>query len=217
MSLLYRNGTDRNNIAWGGSTTIILNYLQRTSSSRNNIRWYTIPQSNATYNLLNRTSTGRNDIVWKNTTFTFGGDLTKVDYTYIRFSGQGTSWEGIAYFSGNNVDGISISNVTKNTFERSGTLGSLTALGRPYNYCIGVICSDQNDANIAAQELSKFSKVTYSGPYSSQTINITGNHKTQFYQHRPNNSLYWEDVYLGIAELDGAFTNSNGANLFTFS
>ena len=68
MSLLYRNGTGRNNIAWGGSTSTAATYLRRTSTGRNDISYISI-SSNGTYNILNRTSTGRNNISWINTTF----------------------------------------------------------------------------------------------------------------------------------------------------
>ena len=74
MSLLYRNGTGRNNIVWGGGTTTSLNYLRRTGTSRNSIQWYTISTS-GTYNILNRISSGRNNIQWKNTTFSFKTEM----------------------------------------------------------------------------------------------------------------------------------------------
>ena len=70
MSLLYRNGTGRNNIAWGGGNTTTGNYLRRTGTGRNNIAYLQI-SSNGTWNILNRTASGRNNIAWKNTTFTF--------------------------------------------------------------------------------------------------------------------------------------------------
>ena len=70
MSLLYRNGTGRNNIAWGGGTTTSGKYLRRTGTSRNSISFIQI-SSNGTWNILNRTSSGRNNIQWKNTTFNF--------------------------------------------------------------------------------------------------------------------------------------------------
>ena len=70
MSLLYRNGTGRNNIAWGGGTTTAGNYLRRTGTGRNNISFLNI-SSNGTHNILNRTASGRNNIKWQNTTFTF--------------------------------------------------------------------------------------------------------------------------------------------------
>ena len=70
MSLLYRNGTGRNNIAWGEGTTTSGNYLRRTGTSRNSISFIQI-STNGTWNILNRTSSGRNNIQWKNTTFSF--------------------------------------------------------------------------------------------------------------------------------------------------
>lgn len=66
---LYRTGTGRNNISWGGNTSTVGNYLRRTGTGRNNIQFYVIPQSNATYNILNRTGTGRNNITWQNYIF----------------------------------------------------------------------------------------------------------------------------------------------------
>ena len=70
MSLLYRNGTGRNNIAWGGGTTTSGNYLRRTGTSRNSISFIQI-SSNGTWNILNRINSGRNNIAWQNTTFNF--------------------------------------------------------------------------------------------------------------------------------------------------
>ena len=40
MSLLYRTGNGRNNIAWGGVSTTSGKYCKRTGTSRNSIRWY---------------------------------------------------------------------------------------------------------------------------------------------------------------------------------
>ena len=74
MSYLYRNGTGRNNIVWGGGTTTSLNYLRRTGTSINSIQWYTISTS-GTYNILNRISSGRNNIQWKNTVFNFKTEM----------------------------------------------------------------------------------------------------------------------------------------------
>ena len=70
MSLLYRNGTGRNNIAWGGSTSTAANYLRRTGTGRNNISYLQI-STDGTHNILNRTASGRNNISWINTTFSF--------------------------------------------------------------------------------------------------------------------------------------------------
>lgn len=75
MSLLYRHNVGRNDIAWGGGTSTVGNYLQRTGSGRTNIRFYTIPQSNATYNLMERYNNTRNGIRWNNITFTFASGL----------------------------------------------------------------------------------------------------------------------------------------------
>ena len=74
MSLLRRMGNNRNNIEWYSSTNTSGQYLQRTSTNRNDISFINI-SSNGTYNLLNRISNGINDIQWKNTTFSFGIDL----------------------------------------------------------------------------------------------------------------------------------------------
>ena len=70
MSLLYRNGTGRTNIAWGGGNSIAANYLRRTSIGRNDISFLQI-SSNGTHNILNRTNTGRNNVQWINTVFSF--------------------------------------------------------------------------------------------------------------------------------------------------
>ena len=74
MSLLYRNGTGRNSISFGGNNTTSLNYLRRTSTGRNNIQWYTI-SSNGTYNILERYNTSRNGIRWNNIVFSFKKDI----------------------------------------------------------------------------------------------------------------------------------------------
>ena len=227
MSILRRTGTGRNNIDWyNASSNSSGKYFKRTGTSRNNVQWINI-SSNGTHNLLNRTSSGRNNIAWKNTTFSFGGDLTKVSYTYIRSSGQASSWEGIYSFSRypSNPTAFSISGVTKNviTQERGSSIANLSELANPYTYYIGFICSNQNNANTAAQELSKFSRVVQaaSNSSSSVTCTVTGNHKTVFYQHRPKDDLYWKDVYIGAAELSGAyfesFSYNDGIETFTFS
>ena len=70
MSLLYRNGTGRNNVAWGGSTSTAANYLRRTGTSRNNIAYLNISTS-GTWNLLERTASSINSIRWNNITFSF--------------------------------------------------------------------------------------------------------------------------------------------------
>ena len=229
MSILRRTGTGRNNIDWyNASSNSSGKYFKRTGTSRNNVQWINI-SSNGTHNLLNRTSTGRNNISWKNTTFSFGGDLTKVSYTYIRSSGQAPSWEAICSYLlySSNPTAFSISGVTKNviteTHTRMGAVTTLSELANPYTYYIGFICSNQNNANTAAQELSKFSRVVQaaSNSSSSVTCTVTGNHKTVFYQHRPKDDLYWKDVYIGVAELSDAyfenFSYSDGTETFTFS
>ena len=76
MSLLYRNGTGRNNIAWGGSNTTSGNYLRRTGTSRNSISFIQI-SSNGTWNILERYNNARNGIRWNNIVFGFGIDLNK--------------------------------------------------------------------------------------------------------------------------------------------
>lgn len=70
MSWLMRNGTGRNNIAWGGGNTTKANYLRRTASGRNDISFINVT-SNGTHNLLERTDTGRNNIRWNNLAFNF--------------------------------------------------------------------------------------------------------------------------------------------------
>lgn len=70
MSLLYRNGTGRNNVAWGGSISTAANYLRRTGTGRNDITYLNISTS-GTWNLLERTASGINSIRWKNITFSF--------------------------------------------------------------------------------------------------------------------------------------------------
>ena len=57
MSLLYRNGTGRNNVAWGGSISTAANYLRRTGTGRNDITYLNISTS-GTWNLLERTASG---------------------------------------------------------------------------------------------------------------------------------------------------------------
>lgn len=70
MSLLYRNGTGRNNVAWGGSISTAANYLRRTGTGKNDIAYLNISTS-GTWNLLERTASGINSIRWKNITFSF--------------------------------------------------------------------------------------------------------------------------------------------------
>ena len=84
MSYLYRNGTGRNNILYGGNNTTSLNYLRRTGTSRNSIQWYTI-SSNGTYNILERYNTSRNSIRWNNIVFSFGNidKYTNIDNIFV--------------------------------------------------------------------------------------------------------------------------------------
>ena len=93
MSLLYRNGTGRNNIAWGGGTTTSANYLRRTGTGRNNISYINI-SSNGTHKLLERYSTSRNSIRWNNIAFSFANFSTyKLDL--ISFNSQSSGNMGV--------------------------------------------------------------------------------------------------------------------------
>lgn len=74
MSLLYRTGSGRNNIAWGGGSTSAATYLRRSGSGRNDCSYIWIG-SNGTWNLLNRWGGGRNDINWGNVSFNFASGL----------------------------------------------------------------------------------------------------------------------------------------------
>ena len=89
MSYLIRNGTGRNNIAWGGGINVKAKYLRRTGTGRTNISWIDI-NSNSTVNVLERTSSGRNNIRWYNTTFSFASwstvkDLLNTGSTHIQY------------------------------------------------------------------------------------------------------------------------------------
>ena len=89
MSLLYRNGTGRNNIVWGGNNTTSLNYLRRTGTSRNNISFINI-SSNGTYNILERYNTNRDSIRWNNIVFSFANFSTyKLDLYSFSSSNSG--------------------------------------------------------------------------------------------------------------------------------
>ena len=219
MSYLMRNGTGRNNIVFGGSTSTNGKYLRRTSTGRNNIQWYSINNTNTTINILERYNSTRNGIRYSNVAFYFGGDLTKIHYTSIRFNGQGGSWNAVFNRGGENALGFTVTNVTRNTITRSSTANysSLSHIDHPYTYYIGFICSTQNYANIAGQELSKFSKIVYSGPDGTEIINIKGNYKTVFYHHYGDYSNYDADVYLGLVECDIAISMSKRYYTFTFS
>ena len=73
MSILQRTGTSRNNVKWVAYATAITTkgqYLKRTGTSRNNVQWLNV-QSSGTHNVLNRVANGRNDIAWGNATFNF--------------------------------------------------------------------------------------------------------------------------------------------------
>lgn len=74
MSLLYRTGNGRNDIAWGGGATSAATYLQRWGGGRNDCGYVWIG-SNGTWNLLNRWGGGRNDINWGNVSFNFASGL----------------------------------------------------------------------------------------------------------------------------------------------
>ena len=218
MSYLMRNGTGRNNVVFGGSTSTNGKYLRRTSTGRNNIQWYSINNTNTTINILERYNSTRNGVRYSNVAFYFGGDLTKIHYTSIRFNSHSESWNALFNNGAKNALGFTVTNVTRNTITRSSTANySTLPVDNPYTYYIGFICSTQNYANIAAQELSKFSKIVYSGPDGTEIINIKGNYKTVFYHHRGDYSNYNADVYLGVVECDIAISMSKRYYTFTFS
>lgn len=218
VSYLMRNGTGRNNIVFGGSASTNGQYLRRTSTGRNNIQWYSINNTNTTINILERYNNTRNGIRYSNVAFYFSGDLTKIHYTSIRFNGHGESWNAVFNSGAVDMIGFTVTNVTRNTITRSSTAnrGALSISDHPYTYYIGFICSTQSYANIAAQELSKFSKIVYSGLDGSQTVNIKGNYKTVFYQHHGDYGNYDANVYLGVVECDNKFSMSRYYT-FTFS
>ena len=174
MSYLMRNGTGRNNIVYGGNNTTSGNYLKRTAdNNRNSIQWYTISTS-GTHKLLERYNTSRNNIRWNNLTFSFGGDLTKLNgLIYIaRYNGN----KGNIIFRGTVRYCADIS-FTRNTISgniEGAQIGSLGAYG---TYQFGLMAENTSDAMVVASEVSKFNKMTI----GSATNNITGEYTTHYY------------------------------------
>ena len=161
MSLLYRTGNGRNNIAWGGSTSTAATYLRRISTGRNDISYISI-SSNGTYNILNRTSTGRNNISWINTTFNFGGDLTECPLHTINMGGAEYQ---ILWGVSNTTNKFSVGSINRN-----GYTGIYRAdWYRDYDASTNSITIYyQNDkGQTAYNEILKYTKVTIAGTQNS--------------------------------------------------
>ena len=114
MSLLYRTGNGRNNIAWGGSTSTAATYLRRTSIGRNDISYINI-SSNGTYNILNRTGTGRNNISWINTIFNFGTNLSGYPL-YSRTLTDGYTTYNVEWVCSGTRSGFIINTINRNGY-----------------------------------------------------------------------------------------------------
>ena len=109
MSLLYRNGTGRNNIAWGGGNTTKANYLRRTANGRNNISFINVT-SNGTHKLMERTASGRNNIRWNNITFNF---FNLADYPLESWEIPGQPYPGHFTLEMTGVVGQDFYNITQ--------------------------------------------------------------------------------------------------------
>ena len=109
MSLLYRNGTGRNNIAWGGGNTTKANYLRRTANGRNNISFINVT-SNGTHKLMERTASGRNNIRWNNITFNF---FNLADYPLQSYTIAGQPYPGHFTLEMTGVIGQDFYNITQ--------------------------------------------------------------------------------------------------------
>ena len=115
MSLLYRTGTGRNNIAWGGSNTTAGNYLRRTGTGRNSISFIQISTS-GTWNILNRTASGRNNISWINTTFNFGTNLSGYPLYTLYYGLNNDTPYNIGWGVGNTSNGYLCKTVNRNGY-----------------------------------------------------------------------------------------------------
>ena len=72
MSLLYRTGNGRNDIAWGGSTSTAGTYLYKTSwTGRESLQWLYINYNTNGTVFLERYDTTRNGIRWNTINFNF--------------------------------------------------------------------------------------------------------------------------------------------------
>ena len=173
MSLLYRNGTGRNNVAWGGGTTTAATYLRRTSSGRNNISYINISTS-GTHNLLNRTSTGRNNIAWKNTTFNFGTNLSGYSlYTRLYGLNKDTPYN-ISWGVSNTSNGYLCKTINRNGYSN---------ISKAYGYVdydaalsTITIYYQKGSAQNVYNEILKSTKVTISGANrTGESFSYTGN------------------------------------------
>lgn len=157
MSLLYRHNVGRNDIAWGGGTSTVGNYLQRTGSGRTNIRFYTIPQSNATYNLMERYNNTRNGIRWNNITFTFASGLQTLAGLYT------SSTNGIncnCYINKNGTRYCYILSTQPNSYNRSSYVGSVSAATGTIVSINLKYSSESNATNVYNYIKSHYSRIT---------------------------------------------------------
>lgn len=212
MSWLMRNGTGRNNIAWGGGSTTNGQYLRRTGTSRNNIAYITINNTNNTYNILERTSTGRNNIRWDNLTFSFGGDLTKISgvmdviSSYSSHSGSITGHANVVY----DTEGVFCSNIrfTRNTISFGVADGKRLVLSAkvPYKYTFGLV---NTSPSVVSTELTKFKTMGFQG---DNTVNITGRSSSVYYDMSGSNGTV---SYIELASRLMVSSYSNSVLVFS--
>ena len=143
-----RNGTGRNNIVYGGSSSTNGQYLNRTATSLNSIRWLNISTS-GTWNLLERTSTGRNNIRWNNLSFSFGTDLSKYSLFLRKYSGYGY-YNCTIEFNQKYRYFYKIGSINFNTYSNISHIVSLNAL---LDYSSIIIFYEENDVKNAYNDI----------------------------------------------------------------
>ena len=194
MSLLYRTGAGRNNIAWGGGTSSAATYLRRISTGRNDISYISISTS-GTYNILNRTSTGRNNIAWQNTTFsfktqeeinadTFFGYLNNAA-NYFMFKAISDYFGRYGYYS-NNIGGRYYEFIETGDPDRRSTATMFEA--------IGIVCKSIDARNTLMSQLNSFGQRKIATKLQFSTVNNT----------------YYPDIYYNGYEISEIHINNIG-------
>ena len=218
MSLLYRTGSGRNNIAWGGGTTAAATYLRRISNGRNDINYISISTS-GTYNILNRTSTGRNNISWINTTFSFlsfTGSSTKLynyDDSYMTYYGaSGSSVVDRSYY----IYEVESFNYLTNGYDIT------RGFGRGYDspiydyFLLRLNAETENIANNLVELISRYSTITLLLNNSTVVSNTMTRILSGKITDRNNNNILYYCCSIHCKNINITEVN-NSINTITFS
>lgn len=201
MSLLYRTGNGRNDIAWGGGATSAATYLQRWGGGRNDCGYVWIG-SNGTWNLLNRWGGGRNDINWGNVSFSFTnlaqyamGNNNGFNIVFTGNNGRFSAKFG-RYYAYATWNGYVLSNFISfgSSYESSNFI-------RAQIFCTQIV----GGVSVVDYIKSHFSIVHFDGPRTAVAVPISG--LTSFYSQVPGN------VQAYMMEAEGyAWANAGESN-----